>query len=515
MQLPWSEGTEEQHRFDAFRLLRQVPAVAEVILVDGNGVERLHVSRVDPDIINSGIDRANDPAVIGARAARIWYGPVTFHDGSEPYMRVAVAGAREINGITLATINLKLIWDVIAAIHIGRAGDAFVLDRYGRLVAHPDISLVLRGDDDPAAARLKDFKSATIAGGTAVEATDTQSYRVIFAMAPIPGPEWMTFVEEPVSEAFGPIRAALWRTGFLLLAGTLFASVLAYFLARRMTGPIHELEEGAAHIGAGHFNHKIAIFTGDEIQSLAQRFNDMAVELAVSQERSERIARLRMFLAPQVAELVEVSHQEALLNSHRADVVVIFCDLRGFTRFSGTAEPEEVMGVLQEYYEALGTIITRCEATLTCFMGDGLMLLLNAPVPCPEPALRGMRMALEMQTAVQALIASWRARGHSIGFGVGVTKGPATVGRVGYEGRHEYTAIGSVVNLASRLCAAAEDGEILIDTAVAAEVGEAVPLAPLGAHALRGFAEAVQVFSVREREPDLTTSHAATSGRNR
>ena len=114
------------------------------------------------------------------------------------------------------------------------------------------------------------------------------------------------------------------------------------------------------------------------------------------------------------------------------------------------------MGLLQEYYEALGAIITRYEATLTCFMGDGLMLLLNAPVPCPEPALRGLRMALEMQAAVQALIGGWRARGHAIGFGVGLAKGAATVGRIGYEGRQEYTAIGNVVNLASRICAAAE-----------------------------------------------------------
>jgi adenylate cyclase len=234
----------------------------------------------------------------------------------------------------------------------------------------------------------------------------------------------------------------------------------------------------------------------------------MAVELAVSQERSERISRLKRFLAPQVAELVEDSDHEALLNSHRDEVVVIFCDLRGFTGFSGTAEPEEVMGLLQEYYEALGAIITRYEATLTCFMGDGLMLLLNAPVPCLEPALRGLRMALEMQAAVQALIARWRLRGHSVGFGVGLAKGPATVGRIGYEGRHEYTAIGSIVNLASRICAAAEDGQILVDATVAAEVGEAVALAPLGAHQLRGFAEAVPVFSVEDIYPNLATPPA-------
>ena len=170
------------------------------------------------------------------------------------------------------------------------------------------------------------------------------------------------------------------------------------------------------------------------LKALARRFNGMAGELAVSQERSERIARLKRFLSPQVAELVEGS-DEALLDSHRAEVVVLFCDLRGFTGFSGAARPEEVMGLLQEYYEALGEIITRYEATLTCFMGDGLMLLLNAPVPCPDPALRGVRMALEMQAAVQSLILGWRARGYTVGFGVGLAKGPATVGRIGYEGR--------------------------------------------------------------------------------
>jgi class 3 adenylate cyclase len=270
-----------------------------------------------------------------------------------------------------------------------------------------------------------------------------------------------------------------------------------------MARPIRLLEQGAERIGAGQFDHKIDISTGDELEGLAQRFNDMAVELAVSQERSERIARLKRFLAPQVAELVEGSEQEALLDSHRAEVVVIFCDLRGFTGFSAAAGPEGVMGLVQEYYEALGAIITRYEATLTCFMGDGLMLLLNAPVPCPEPALRGVRMALEMQEAAQALIARWRARGHAIGFGVGLAKGPATVGRIGYEGRSDYTAIGNVVNLASRICGAAEDGQILIDATAAAEIGEAVALAPLGTRPLRGFAEAVRVFSVEPHDRDL------------
>jgi adenylate cyclase len=275
VQLPWRDGSDERHRFDVLRLMRQLPAVIEVMLVDGNGVERLQVSRANPDIVNSGIDRTRDQAVEGARSHRIWYGPVTLYFGSEPHMTVAVAGARETYGVTVAVINLKLIWDVISAIHVGGSGDAFVLDPAGRLVAHPDISLVLRGEDDPAAARLKELQQAT--SGETVEGRDAEGRAVIAATAPIRGPDWTAFVEEPASEAFTPLRAALWRTGFLLLAGAIFAAGLGYLLARRMTGPIHLLEQGAAAIGAGRFDQKIDIATGDELEGLAQRFNEMAV----------------------------------------------------------------------------------------------------------------------------------------------------------------------------------------------------------------------------------------------
>ena len=505
VQLPWTLENDERHRFDVLRLLRQVPAVSEIMLVDGSGVERLHVSRVAPDVINSGIDRSNDPAVVGALAKRIWYGPVTLYGGSEPHMMVSVAGARRSSGVTLAMINLKLIWDVIMAIRVGQSGDAFVLDQSGRLVAHPDISLVLRGDDDPAAGRLKTLQQMAAETGGTAEGADAENRSVIASTAPIPGPGWTAFVEQPILEAFTPIRHALWRTGLLLVAGAIFAALLGYLLARRMMGPIRLLERGAEQIGLGNFAHKIEIATGDELEGLARRFNEMAGELAVSQERSERIARLKRFLSPQVAELVEGSHQ-AMLDSSHAEIVVIFCDLRGFTGFSGAATPEEVMGLLQEYYEALGEIITRYEATLTCFMGDGVMLLLNAPVPCPEPARRGVEMGLDMQDSVQSLLAGWRARGHTIGFGVGLAQGPATVGRIGYEGRHDYTAIGSVVNLASRICDAAADTEVLIDAAVAAEIGNGFALEPLGSRPLRGFAERVPVFSAKRRTAALTAA---------
>jgi class 3 adenylate cyclase len=222
----------------------------------------------------------------------------------------------------------------------------------------------------------------------------------------------------------------------------------------------------------------------------------MAAELAVSQERQERIAKLKRFLAPQVAELVDRTGDDDVLEGRRTEVVAVFCDLRGFTPFSARAAPEEVMSVLSEYYDALGRIITRYEATLTSFSGDGLMVLVNAPVPVAEPALQAVDMAVEMQLSVQTLIAGWRRRGYRIGFGVGLALGPATVGRIGYESRFDYTAIGSVVNLAARLCASAADREILADGAVARAVDGKRTVNPMGLRPIKGYDEELLVYRV-------------------
>ena len=304
VQLPWAEGVDERHRVDALLLMHQAPAITQVTLIDGGGVERLRVSRTDPDVVMSGVDHSSDLAVIGARASRVWFGPITLHRGSEPFMTVAVAGSRSGAGVTMAEINLKLIWDVISAIHVGKTGDAFVLDRAGRLVAHSDISLILGGENNAAVVPLRALQEAVEGEGVAV-GEDAAGRAVLAAAAQIAGPDWTAFVEQPISEAYRPIRAALRRTGYLLVAGAAFAAALAYLLARRMTKPIKLLEEGAGLIGAGRFEHMIDVHTGDELEGLASSFNAMAEELAVSRERSERIARLKRFLAPQVAELVE------------------------------------------------------------------------------------------------------------------------------------------------------------------------------------------------------------------
>ncbi|WP_395710026.1 adenylate/guanylate cyclase domain-containing protein [Reyranella sp.] len=495
VQLPWSENPGNRRRLDALRLLRQAPAIESLILVDPAGRERLFISRIGLNRIEDGRDLSASPAVVGGRSDRTWFGPVTFHNDSEPFMTVAISGNRAADGVAIAEVNLKFIWEVISGIRVGRTGDAFVLDQPGRLVAHPDISLVLRADES-AQRPLQALRAAIVArSGQVAAGRDISGNRVLAAMAQIPGVDWSVVVEQPVAEAFEPIYAALWRTVALLVAGTALAAGLAYWLTRRMIEPIRVLEDGVTRIGAGQFAHRISLTTSDEFERLATRFNEMAGELALSQERSERIGRLRRFLPPQVAELIDRTGDDRVLDGRRVDVVVIFCDLRGFTAFSAGAEAETVISVLREYHNALERAVSAHEATLINFFGDGVMVLVNAPVSCSDPALRAVKLANDMQGSVQKLLIGWRALDSRLGFGVGLAMGPATVGRIGSEGRLHYTAIGNVVNLASRLCASAEDGEILIDRVAAREVGSKVSLVELDPRKLKGFDQPVPVYA--------------------
>jgi len=201
----------------------------------------------------------------------------------------------------------------------------------------------------------------------------------------------------------------------------------------------------------------------------------------------ERIGRLRRFLAPKLVEMIVSSGDERIFESHRREIVVLFCDLRGFTAFSETAEPEEVMGVLRSYHEALGPLIHRHEGTLMRFTGDGLMVFFNDPVPCPDPAARAVRLAVEMRAAVATLATDWRKRGHEIGFGVGIAQGYATLGRIGFKDHIDYTAMGTVTNLAARLCDAARDGQILISQRAAASSEEIAALEAIGEIPLKGL----------------------------
>jgi class 3 adenylate cyclase len=214
-------------------------------------------------------------------------------------------------------------------------------------------------------------------------------------------------------------------------------------------------------------------------------------------DQLERMAKLRRFLSPQVADLIVDTGDESFLDSHRREIVVVFCDLRGFTAFAESSEPEEVMGVLDEYYRALGDLIHRFEGTLERFAGDGLMVFFNDPVPCEDGALRAIRMSDAMRTRVRGLAEAWSRRGHDLALGIGIAQGYATLGKIGFEGRVDYAAIGSVTNLAARLCADAEPWQVLTTERVFATAGPAVVGEDAGDRELRGFSRSVRTFSVR------------------
>jgi adenylate cyclase len=232
----------------------------------------------------------------------------------------------------------------------------------------------------------------------------------------------------------------------------------------------------------------------DEVQTLNE---GLAAKVRDQVEELERVGRLRRFLAPQLAQAIVSAGNEAVVGNHRSEVVALFCDLRGFTAFSETAEPEDVMSVLGEYHAAAVPLIYKYEGTLERFLGDGMMVLFNDPLPCPDAPQRAARMAIEMRDSVAALAPAWRRKGHVLGFGIGLAQGYATMGTIGFGDRFEYTAIGAVVNLAARLCADAGDGQILTNSRLAAAIGDTVEIDELGERTLRGMSRPVAVVNVR------------------
>lgn len=242
----------------------------------------------------------------------------------------------------------------------------------------------------------------------------------------------------------------------------------------------------------------------DQARQLALQAEELAewnrvLEARVAEQVAEieRISRLKRFLAPQVADVIALSGDpDALLASHSAEVTVLFCDLRGFTAFTETAEPDQVMKVLSEFHAALGDLIHRYEGTLERFAGDGLLTLFNDPLPCSDHTERAVRLAVDMRTQLETLSGDWRQRGHELGFGIGIARGTATLGKIGFDRRFDYAAIGSVTNLASRLCDEAKSGQILVDRnvfAIAETLFEVERLRPL---ALKGFSRPVEAFAV-------------------
>ena len=224
-------------------------------------------------------------------------------------------------------------------------------------------------------------------------------------------------------------------------------------------------------------------------QHLEQRVTDQVGEI-------ERMGRLRRFLPPQVADLIVASGTEKQLESHRREITALFCDLRGFTGFSESSDPEDVMALLREYHAAIGEIIVRYSGTLERYAGDGVMVVFNDPIPVDNPALQAVLMALEMRQAIGALTEKWRQLGHEIGFGIGIAHGYATLGTIGFEGRFDYAAIGTVSNVASRLCDEAKPGQILISPRVLMAVKDAVTVEAVGEFELKGIRRPIAAYNV-------------------
>ncbi|WP_291684825.1 GAF domain-containing protein [Bradyrhizobium sp.] len=362
-QLPWSAASIEQRRFDALRLLRQVPAITELAQVDSTGKERLRVSRLAMDVVDSGLDLSKDPKFTEAVAHKVYYGPVYFRRESEPYMTLSLAGTRKDAGVSIAEVNLKLIWDVVSQIKVGEHGHAYVVGPQGRLIAHPDISLVLRNTD---MSKLLQVQAAQAGSSDAnlesLQGTkNIQGQEVLTASAPIAPLGWTMFVELPVEEAYASLYLALQRLALVLAAASIFAVLAGIFLARRMVGPIQALRAGAERIGSGDFAQRISIPTGDELEGLANQFNDMGARL------QESYADLEKKVEQRTAELSESLEQQTA-TSEVLEVI--------------SASAGELDPVFRKLLENATRICGANFGTMTLYEGEGFrtVALYNAPV---------------------------------------------------------------------------------------------------------------------------------------
>jgi len=465
-----NEDVIERQRLDYFKLLRQVHAITSITWIDKTGREQLHISRLGEDVAHSNVDFSGDRRFTAAIAGTTDFSPVYFLKKTEPYMSISrPAGGG--GGVTIAEVNLKFVWDVISQIQVGKAGLAYVVDSNNLLIAHPDISQVLRRAD------LSNLAQVATRPGTPVSASETlqiardmSGRQVVTSQAPIPSLNWRVFVELPVDEAFAPIYSLLERAALLLLIGLIVSLAAGVLLTRQMVRPIRLLQDGAARIGAGNLDQRIEIHSGDELEALADQFNTMAAQLSESyaglerkvEERTAQLAGeqeksrtlLHNILPEQVIQ--QLAKTGRVIPARHEKTTVLFTDFAGFTQATSTMPADRMVEELNEIFAAFDDIAHEVGVEKIKTIGDAYMAVaglfddtLDHAPRCVDAALR-MIAFMEQRNADAAF--KWNLR-------VGIHSGPVVSGVVGKR-KYAFDIWGDAVNIASRMESSGEAGRV-------------------------------------------------------